>query len=55
MALHTEVPLLAFLRLMHLRVARPVAFFVDAGAAMIVVSTMVPPTDRRPLPTQIPG
>ena len=38
--LHAEVPLVALLGLVHLRVALAAAFLVELGAAMMVASTM---------------
>ena len=40
--LHAEEPLIALSGLMHVGIARLVAFLVDDGALMIVASTMVP-------------
>ena len=49
MDLHAEIPLLALLGLVHLRVAFPLAFLVEVGAWMIVASTIVPCDTSSPL------
>lgn len=40
---HPEVPLIALLGLMHLRIAFAILILVDLGAVMIDASTIVPP------------
>ena len=42
MRLHAEVPLVALLRLMHLRSRALLAFLVEEGALIMVASTIVP-------------
>src|SRR5689334_3545693 len=46
--LHTEVPLIALLRLLHLRIALFSSFLVEDGAAISVASTIVPPDNFIP-------
>ena len=41
-SLHAEMPVVAFLRLMHLGVAGLALFLVEGGAFIKVASTMVP-------------
>ena len=48
MRLHPEIPLLALAGLVHLGVARFVAFLVELGALMMVASTIVPVPTFRP-------
>ena len=44
-----EIPLVPLARLVRLLITLFLVFFVEEGAAMIVASTMVPVTMRRPL------
>src|SRR5215472_6951837 len=49
MRLHAEIPLVALLRLMHLGIARLLAFLVEQGALIMVASTIVPVATFSPL------
>lgn len=47
--LESEVPLLPFARLVHLRITMPLWFFVEEGAWIRVASTIVPVAMRMSL------